>query len=390
MRKRVIFLAAGLFAGACARLVNPIGAPDNHTVAFLSPEAPGATRIVLFDASSVQVRSIAIPAPWKANTLTWIDNKLLIFGERPLAAPHQSVFDSRMLDPATEQFTPTPISSQYPFMPFAGRWQGKACIFSSGTKVDTTDIRALPDFAILGSLDFPVEGLRDGWMLHSQMPAGMKANWSSHGWMVSDGKTAEGGERFHMATFEAIDVLDGDAKVVMQLDRAAIKAAFGRDLTLFTAALSPDHRTFLLAPRLTMIAGNGRWPRSDIYPYGYTVFEVATGKRLYAQKGEAAVTAPAVLADEGIYAVIGDPHPGAIDAEERHTWLTLQDAKGIQRLVELPVPPKLDYEAGYNTTASPDGKTLFITWWKPKPQLCVVPLRPDVKAAELRVLNLPK
>lgn len=411
---RIAFLVCAClaFLAACApapRRATPIAiAPDGRTLAVAAPENHACMDLVDLQTGAITAKKL----PWPYRAAETLDSEAVQWLGRDLAVSVNSggsVDTVCLLDPRANggrfRHLDTLSAIWYPW--FAGTFEKQPAVFIS---TYTTEILSLPEFKPLGRLDYPVRGLRDGWTLRYHRPPGSKLGLSSMGWVVlpdPDG-ALPGSQKMHPSPAAAIqstaiDILRPDQEVQATIDAAALKTAFPMGIRDAEGQLSPDHRRLLLAPESHgPWIGNRRGEIFPVYPWGWAVFDAATGQYLYGEKQDVTIVSRLALANDGVYCIAWattqspalplPSEPLGTARPANHFFLYQNAGTVISTPLQLPVAaPGPDFQgplAPFTTAMAPEGDFMVLYSLDPSPHLLKIPLRREVRVQDLGTVPL--
>ena len=384
--------------------------PDGRTAAFSAPR--NLSRIDFVDLQSGAITVKKLPWPYRA-AATWDPSSIQWFGRDLVITVNTggSVDPVSLIEPASStghfQHLNTLPGIWYPW--FFGTYQNQpAALIPSYT----TDVRSLPNLKSIGHLDFPVRGLRDGWMLPLPPLAGLRTPWPFlHGLGRSArphrcpprlAQNARSPAALLQST--AIDILGPDQKPVATINADALKTAFPRGVRDAEAQLSPDHRRLLLAPESHgPWIGNQRGEIFPMYPWGWAVFDAATGQYVYGEKQDTVIVSRLALTNDGVYCIAWattqspslplPSQPLRTARPANHFFFYQSTGELASAPLQLPIDsPGPDFNgpfAPFTTAMSPAGDFLLLYTLDPNPHLLKIPLRPNIQPQELSTIPLP-
>jgi len=400
------FAIMALLAAGCEPRDVPCFSPDGKEVALLLTEKGGAPAKAGEEARAVGVvpvgggarRDFPVPAGWTADGLIWTGGRLLVEVKRPLEEPRKGgpTVEAKYvtLDPVSGRSGETKISPHISFLPFAGRFKGKSCVYAPDMDTKSTKVFSMDDLAELGAFPFEAQGAGDGWFIRVARGNVTRPiiEGEHTGWILDS--LPEEGRTVTREEMTSVEVFSLDGKKTCTIPREEIaKACYRSARQPLCARISADGRTFLL--------GFGTETNFRRHPCEYTfgVFDAGTGKFLWQGALNGLQGLPVIKADavyileaksrkrytgERTVAAFTEPVDSTSEPTDEAV-LARHTAKGRTVVCELPLKEG-DLAARYS--CSPDRKSFVLLVEGKNPRLLLVPVKEKIAVDEVRAILL--
>jgi len=400
-----LLLVLLLFCVGCEPEDTPCFSPDGKEVAFLiepergNAEVPtGAREVGILTLADGKIRTFTLPGKWTAHGLVWAGPRLIVNVSRPREVikvqgqTREGLY--LVLDRATGKFAETPLKSPLLRTPFAGRFQGKPCIYVANMETKQTKAYRPDDFKEIGSLPFGVKNAGRQWFIHTATAVvtkpiieGEHTKWILES-MDPDKRTATRKE------MTGVEVFDPNSRKVCTLAPGEIAKACWRGAREPLCA-----RVFADGTKIFLGFGTDTIFRQCPTEYTFGVFDTRTGVLLWKGASNALRGIPVATSD-AVYILearerkryTGERTAAALVAGPARTSeptselvLARHTAKGRDVVVDVKLG---DGEQASRYSASPDGKTIVVLVEGPKPRLLLIPVRKRVATGELRSVPL--